>query len=76
MDEETRPLLSEPFKEPVRQSRAGLKSPPDVFLLLDCVVIVIDHAAFDEPVLVKRYQLIADSRNALKFLSSKDPVQL
>ena len=42
----------------------------------DCVVIVTDHKAFDYGALVKRAQLIVDSRNALKGITSSKIVRL
>jgi UDP-N-acetyl-D-glucosamine dehydrogenase len=42
----------------------------------DCVVIVTDHKAFDYKELVARSQLIVDTRNALKGMSSEKIVRL
>jgi UDP-N-acetyl-D-glucosamine dehydrogenase len=42
----------------------------------DCVVIVTDHTAFDYKGLVERAQLIVDTRNALKGMTSPKIVRL
>jgi UDP-N-acetyl-D-glucosamine dehydrogenase len=51
-------------------------SPEDTAATADCAVIITDHRAFDYPALLKRAQLIVDTRNALKGFDSPKIVRL
>lgn len=48
----------------------------DLVASADCTVIVTDHGAFDYPVMVEAANLIVDTRNALKGISSAKIVRL
>jgi UDP-N-acetyl-D-glucosamine dehydrogenase len=69
---------SDPFVPQLQVDDLALTSlPPETAApAADCVVIVTDHSAFDYPRLLEQAQLVVDTRNALKGLTSEKIVRL
>jgi UDP-N-acetyl-D-glucosamine dehydrogenase len=70
--------FTDPFVPSVRLESGELYSAPteEAVAKADCVVIITDHTAFDYPEIVAQAQLIVDTRNALRGLTSENIVRL
>jgi UDP-N-acetyl-D-glucosamine dehydrogenase len=67
----------DPYVPEIRLGDTVMSSaPPESVRTADCVVIVTDHSTFDYQALLRDANLIVDTRNALKGVSSKKVFRL
>jgi len=69
---------TDPYVPEFKHAHLDLKSldEPSMHEGIDCGVIVTDHKVFDYTAMVKNFELLVDTRNSLKGVTSKNVVRL
>src|SRR5262249_19996985 len=69
---------SDPHVPSIRMQDGGLCSAdlPAALAAADCAVIITDHSAFDYEAIVRGAQLVVDTRNSLRGISSEKIIRL